>query len=125
MEGLLWAITEDMHKYFFAAEKYFTIRVEKNVIRKILVDGITFELKTFSYIKAFFNNIVSSAEIKATSEVTKNVLVSIIKLYIKVRAHSFARDILQKTKSKLKKAKFKALRKDTQKCSKGNQNEQQ
>ena len=46
--------------------------------------------------KAFFNNIVSSAEIKPASEVTKNVLVSIIKLYIKVRAHSCARDIVQK-----------------------------
>ena len=32
-------------------------------------------LKAPSYIKAFFSNIVLSAEIKATSEVTKNVLV--------------------------------------------------
>ena len=46
--------------------------------RKIPFDDIASELKNFSYIKAFFNNIVSSAEIKATSEVTKNVVVSII-----------------------------------------------
>ena len=48
--------------------------------RKIPFDDIVSELKNFSYIKAFFNNIVSSAEIKVTSEVTKNVVVSIIKL---------------------------------------------
>ena len=37
-------------------------------------DGIVFELKNLSYIKAFFS--------KATSEVTKNVLVLITKQYI-------------------------------------------
>ena len=62
--GGLWAITEDIQKIFLVVEKYFTIQVEKNFIRKILVDDAAFELKTF-------NNIVSSAEIKATSEVQK------------------------------------------------------
>ena len=57
--------------------------------------------------------------------VTKNVLVSIIKLYITVRAHSFSGAIVRKSKSKLNKAKSKALRKDIQNCSKGNQNEQE
>ena len=65
-------------------------------MRKILVDDIVFELNNFSYTKPFFNNIVSSSEIKATSEVTKNVLVLIIKLYIKPRAHSIVQDIVQK-----------------------------
>ena len=44
------AITKDM-------EKIFSIRVGKN-IRKITVDGTVFELKNFSYVKAFFNNTV-------------------------------------------------------------------
>ena len=60
-----------MQKIFLVIEKYFTIRVEKNFIRKILVDDIVFKLKTFSYIKTFFSNIVSSVEIKAVSEVKK------------------------------------------------------
>ena len=64
-----------MKKVFLLGEKYITIQVEKNFIRKILDDDIVFEFKSSSYIKAFFSNIVSSAEIKATSEVTKNVLV--------------------------------------------------
>ena len=59
--GALWAITQDMQKTFLVVEKYFAIRVEKNFIRKIPVDNIAFELKNFSYIKAFFNSIVSSA----------------------------------------------------------------
>ena len=54
---------------FLLVKKYITIRVEKNFIRKILDHDIVFEFKIFSYIKAFFNNIVSSAEIKDASEV--------------------------------------------------------
>ena len=41
-----WAIIEDMQNIFFVVEKYFTIRVEKNSIRKISVDDIVFEKKT-------------------------------------------------------------------------------
>ena len=80
-----------------------------------------FELKNFSYIKAFYNNTVSSAEIKATSEVTKNVPVSIIKPYINVHVLSFAQDIVQKKKSKLKKQSLRHC----VRTQKGNQNEQQ
>ena len=69
---------EVMQKMFLLVEKYNTIRVEKKFIRKILADDAVFEFKNFSYIKAFLNNIVSSAEIKATSEVTKNVLVYVL-----------------------------------------------
>ena len=66
-----------MQKIFLLVEKYVTTRVEKNFIRKILVDDTVFEFRNFLYIKAFFNNIVSSAEIKATSEVSKMVLVDV------------------------------------------------
>ena len=46
-----------------------------------------------------------------------------MKLYIRLRARSFAQDILQNNKSKLKKSKV--SRKDMQQCSKGNLNEKQ
>ena len=80
-----------MQKIFLVVEKYSKTWVEKNFIIKI----------TFDYIVIIFNNIVWVAETKAASEVTKNVLASITKLYIKVRTHIFARDIVQKNKSRL------------------------
>ena len=43
--GGLWVIIEDMQKIFLVIEKCFTIRAEKNLIRKIPVDDIVFELK--------------------------------------------------------------------------------
>ena len=60
---------EDMQKMFLLVKKYITIRVEKNFIRKMLDRDTVFEFKIFSYIKAFFNNIVSSSEIKDASEI--------------------------------------------------------
>ena len=71
----LRAVTENKQKIFLLVKKYVTIRVEKIFIRKVLVDDNVFDFKNFSYIKVFFNNIILSAEIKATSKVTKNVLV--------------------------------------------------
>ena len=71
----LRAVTENKQKIFLLVKKYVTIRVEKIFIRKVLVDDNVFDFKNFSYIKVFFNSIISSAEIKATSEVTKNFLV--------------------------------------------------
>ena len=47
-----------MQNIFLVAEKHFTIRVEKNIIRKIPVGDIVFELKNFFYIKSFFNNTI-------------------------------------------------------------------
>ena len=67
--------------------------------KKLPVGGIIFESKIFLHMKEFFNSFVWSSEIKAT----KKVLISIIKLHSNVRSHSFARDIVQKNKSKLKK----------------------
>ena len=49
-------VIEDMQKNFLALEKNFSMRVEKNFPREIPVDDIVFELKNFSYIKAFLNN---------------------------------------------------------------------
>ena len=57
-------------------------------------------IKKLLNVKSFFNNIVWNDEIKATSQVKKIVLVSIIKLYIEVCAHSFSWDIIKKYKSK-------------------------
>ena len=51
----LWAIITDTQKIFLVAQKYFTIRVEKNIMRKKKSPhDIAFELKNMSYMKAFF-----------------------------------------------------------------------
>ena len=105
---------EDMQKMFLLVKKYITIRVEKNFIRKMLDHDIVFEFKIFSYIKAFFNNIVSTAEIKDASEV---------KIMFYFTCPLICSRYCTENKSKLKKGKSKLLRQTIQMRGKGNQNE--
>ena len=57
---------------------------------------------------------VSNAELVPTKNVSKDVLYSIVNLYIRVRSFSLAKDIIQDFKINAKQAKSKALRKEIQ-----------
>ena len=63
------------------------------------------------------NSLLSNAELMINSSVAKDVLHNIIHLYVKVRSFSFAKDIIEKHKIKLKQMKSKALRKDISRAS--------
>ena len=55
---------------------------------------------------------VTDSDIKPDSHVRNDVLHSIINLYVRVHSFSFAKDIIQHYKIKMKQTKGKALRKD-------------
>ena len=74
MEG--YGPSSKIYRKFFLFWRIILQFRHKSIYKKIPFDGIVFELKNLSYIKAFFS--------KATSEVTKTVLVLIIKQYVKV-----------------------------------------
>jgi len=57
---------------------------------------------------------VSDAELVPTKNVSKDVLHSIVNLYLRVRSFSLAKDIIQDFKIKAKQSKGKALRKEIQ-----------
>ena len=59
-----------------------------------------------------FNNLVYNSELIVESSLGKDVLDSILNLYIKVRSFSFAKDIVEKQKISSKRTKAKALRKE-------------
>ena len=64
-----------------------------------------------------FNAIVSEASLKIENSVCKDMLHSIINLYVRVHSFSFARDIIHKHKIKQKQVKAKAPRKEIQRAS--------
>ena len=64
-----------------------------------------------------YNSMLSNSELIVNSSVAKDVLHSIIQLYVKVRSFSFAKDIIQEHKIRLKQMKSKALRKDISRAS--------
>ena len=63
-------------------------------------------------VKSLWQNIVLTAGVNVNGQTQKLCLENLVKLYLKVRSFSYARDYLNKHKIKEKKTSQKALRKD-------------
>ena len=68
-------------------------------------------------VTASYKVILSDAELEICNSVSKDILHSIISLYVKVHLFSFAKDIVQNYKIKQKQGKAKALRKELERSS--------
>lgn len=112
--GGLWAVTGHAYNVFSKTEHHFRQLTSNTTgrLQRVDITSITHKSITDSYLISSFQNMVSDAELVPTSCVSKDVLHSIVKLYVRVRAFSFAKDIIQQHKMKLKQTKGKALRKD-------------
>ena len=55
--GGLWYISEEMEKIFLIVEKYFSIQVMKQGLKKIKIGNITDKLVGFAYV---YPNVISS-----------------------------------------------------------------
>ena len=69
--GGLWTIIQDMQNYFYFFREVFYNSGRVKLIRKIPVDNIAFELKSVSYIKAFFNNMFQVLKSKLDPKLQK------------------------------------------------------
>ena len=76
-------------------------------------------------ILAYYSLIVSDAELEPDSHVCKDVLHSIVSLYVHVRSFSFAKDIIQHCKIKATQTKAKALHKEISRSCQGDYQQRQ
>ena len=107
-----WSITEPAQKIFVMAEHYFHQLAPKVASQGI--DIVTTTLKATSDSDVLSNNglIITDAEIKPASHVIKDVLHGIMTLYVRVHSVSFAKDVIEKNKIRMKQTKGKFLCKD-------------
>ena len=111
--GGLWSITEPAQKAFSRTEHYFRQLTFKSAsLQRVDITGITQKSVSDSDVVSSYQTIVSDAELVPTKNVSKDILHSIVNLYIRVRSFSLAKDIIQDCKMKAKQAKGKALRKE-------------
>ena len=111
--GGLWQISPSVQKLLLLAEKYYRLKTKDSKQRKTNSKKTVQELMNFSYVKEFFNEVVSKSDaLNPSEEVSKNVLMSILSLYIQVRSFSYARDIVQKERQSKSSSNKKALRKE-------------
>ena len=82
------------------------------VVREIPTEAICESTLNSPVVKSLWENIVLESGIEESSCTQKLCLENIVKLYVRVRSFSYARDYISKNKIKEKQTKSKALRKD-------------
>ena len=110
--GGLWSITEPAQNIFVIAEHYFRLLAPKVASQGIDIVAITLKATSDSDVLSNYGLIITDAEIKPSSHVIKDVLHGIMTLYVRVRSFSFAKDVIEKNKIRMKQTKGKSLRKD-------------
>ena len=101
------------------AEVFFRTEVDKSklVLRNIPTAQISFLTLNSPKVKSLWDNIVVASGIPSTSSTAKLCLENVVKLYLKVRSFSHAKDYVQKYKIKEKEVRKRALRKDMKQSS--------
>lgn len=110
---------EDLVGILEAAEIYFRKEVDKTnlTLRNIPTEIICISTLRSPVVKSLWDNIVLASGVDAAGHTQKLCLENVIKLYLKVRSFSYARDYITKYKIKEKQTKKKALRKDMKQSS--------
>lgn len=116
--GGLWGITKPAQTIFIRTEKYFRFLTSNYPVTRIDINEIMSRSINDSEVLTAFICMKATSELKLDDKVAKDVLQSIIHLYIRVRSFSFARDVVQKYKLQMKLVKEKALRKNLSRASK-------
>ena len=88
------------------------------VARNIPIENICNSTMKSLTEKSLWENILLSAGVNQSSKTQTLCLENIVKLYLRVRSFSYARDYITKYKIKEKQLKHKALRKDMKQSSK-------
>ena len=107
------------------AECHFRQFTSKPDLQRLDISGITNKATSDSDILAYYSLIVSDEELEPDSHVCKDVLHSIVSLYVDVRSFSFAKDIIQHYKIKATQTKAKALRKEISRSCQGDYQQRQ
>lgn len=123
--GGLWTITRKAQSVFERTEHYFREATSHTDLKNIPIASVISRSIHDVEVVGAYNAMLSDSELMVDSNVAKDILHNIIRLYVRVRSFSFAKDIVQKHKIKLKQLKSKALRKDISRSSTENEQERQ
>ncbi|XP_047142613.1 uncharacterized protein LOC124816919 [Hydra vulgaris] len=106
--GGLISLTEECQQIFILTEIKFRSETLNSMLRKVDIANMASELITKTTVQSFYNAIVeNSCQFKIDKEVKTNLLESMVKLYLRVRSFSMAKDVVQRQKAMSKKTKSK------------------
>lgn len=115
--GGLWCVCEKAIEIFKVCEKEFVIATH-NSNHNIDCEKIVSKLLLNCHVKSNFEDICLHADCSINNEVSKNLLQTLILLYLRVRSHSYAKQVREQHKLAIKKtASKKSLRKSIKQAS--------
>lgn len=99
--GGLWYICKEAEQIFFRAEMLFRSET-KDFIKTLDYSSLVDKLRKEFLVKSKFSQIIENAGITIEPDVEKDILEKLIGLYLRIRCHSYAKDIkeIQKIKEK-------------------------
>ena len=116
--GGLWRLNVDGQKMFEYCEMEFRKRKEEiQLNHKIDIKLIAKNLLQHPQLHSHYHNIYSSCDPKICKEYAVILLEELIILYLKIRAHSHAKDVKEKNKRQKKTSKKRSLRTEIKKSS--------
>ena len=116
--GGLWFISTAVQNKLVNTEQHFRKATEEGTILKsISKDAIIVKCLKDVDIVSNFKTVVDSAELRIEKNTAADILQADVRLYITVRCYSFANDVVQTYKTKLKLSKSKGLRKEIKRAS--------
>ena len=109
--------SEDLLGILQKAEINFRRKVSKSkeILRNIPVDVICYKTISTPIVKSLWDNIVVSSGVNSSGDTQKICLENIVRLFLRVRSFSYAKDYITQYKIREKQGKSKALRKDLKK----------
>ena len=107
--GGLWYVDDNVIGIFTETEKTFKSQTQ-DMVRSIDFNSIVNVVVSNSDVLSYTTNIESNSDIVVEKEALLDFVEEIVLLYVRVRAHSFAKDKVQKHKEEFRIKKAKSLR---------------
>jgi hypothetical protein len=99
--GGLTGITIEFEQILVIAEKAFCLYTEQSELTKSIdIDFLTEKTLYDQDIDEYYRVILESCDLKIEKDIQKSTLCSILRLYFRVRSHSFVKDIVNEHKAK-------------------------
>ena len=116
--GGLWFISTAAQNIFVKTEQHFRKATEEEtILRSISRDAIIVKCLKDVDIISNFKTVVDNAELQIEKNTAADILRAVVRLYVTVCCYSFANDVVQKYKTKLKLNRSKGLRKEIKRAS--------
>ena len=116
--GRLWFISTAAQNIFIKTEQHFRKAAEEEtILESISRDAAIVKCLKDVDIVSNFKTVVDNAELQTEKNTAADILQAVVRLYTTVRCESFANDVVQKYKTKLKLNKSKGLRKEIKRAS--------